>query len=79
MDADGSTDLTGAAAKGVVSLFNINPLVTVLVLAILALLWLVKYLIKRNEVQGDKVTDALINNTAAFSEFKEMVRAIIKN
>lgn len=77
MGPDETTDLSNAAAKGVASLFNIDPLVTVLVLAIMALLWLVRYLIQRNQEQGDKITDALINNTAVVAEFKEMVRALI--
>jgi len=70
-------DIGNAAAKGIVSLFEINLLVTVLVLAILALLWLVRYLIQRNERQGDKMTEAFINNTAIIAEFKEMIRAAI--
>ena len=70
-------DIGNAAAKGIVSLFEINPLVTVLVLAILALLWLVRYLIQRNERQGDKMTEAFIANTAVIAELKEMIRAAI--
>jgi len=77
MEGDDVTEISGAAAKGIASLFNIDPLVTVLVLAILALLWLVRYLIQRNEKQGDKITDALIENTAVIAEFKEMIRAVI--
>lgn len=70
-------DIGGAAAQGIVSLFNIDPLTTVLVLIILALIWLVRYLIQRNERQNDKVTDALLDNTAIISEFKEMIRALM--
>lgn len=77
MEGTEVTEIGSAAAKGVTSLFEINALVTVLVLAVLALLWLVRYLIQRNERQGDKIMEALINNTAALSEFKEMVRAFI--
>lgn len=71
-----ATDLTGAAAQGVTSLFQITPLVTVLVLIILALIWLVRYLIERNERQGEKVTDALVNNTAALTALKETVHVV---
>ncbi len=70
-------DISGAAAQGIVSLFNIDPLVTVLVLVNIALVWLARYLIQRNEKQNDKVTQALIENTAVIAEFKEMVRALM--
>lgn len=71
--------ISTAAAQGVASLFTINPLVTVLVLFILCLLWFCKYLIKRNEEQNEKITQALINNTKVVAEFKEVIRAIQKN
>lgn len=44
-------------------------------LVIFALCWMVRYLIKRNDDLNKVVTDALVNNTAVISEFKEMVRA----
>lgn len=72
-----SVDLTGAAASGVESLFHVNELTTVLVLIILALAWYVRYLILRTEKQGDRITDALIQNTGIISELKEMIRAAL--
>ncbi len=52
-----------------------GALVAFMLLVILALAWFVRYLLQRNESQSKVITDALINNTAVISEFKEMVRA----
>lgn len=52
-----------------------TALIALMLLIILALAWFVKYLINRNDAQNKIVIDALINNTAVISEFKEMVRA----
>lgn len=68
-------DITEAAAEGISSLFHIDPLVTVLVLSNLALVWLARYLIQRNERQSDKITNALVNNTAALIALKEVIHA----
>ena len=68
--------LVGTASKGIESLFYINPLVTVLVLLVMVLISLCAYLIKRNEAQNEKVMQVLVNNTAAITEFKEVLRAL---
>jgi len=52
-----------------------GALCSFMLIVILALAWFVRYLIHRNDAQNKVITDALINNTAVISEFKEMVRA----
>lgn len=52
-----------------------GALAAFMLLVILALLWLVKYLIKRNETLTDKVMSVVENNTAAFEKWTEVQRA----
>lgn len=68
--------MADAAASGVKSLFGIAPIVTILVLAVLLLLWFIKSLMKDLKENQNKTTDALISNTAIISSFQEVIRAL---
>lgn len=75
----GPNTLEAASANGINSLFAINPLTTVLVLAIMGLCWFIKSLMNDLRDAHQKAIDTLVSNTAVMSEMKEMVRAAIQN
>lgn len=70
-------DITKAAANGVNSLWNIAPIVTILVLIILALLWFISALLKDAREERTLNRAALQGNTAILSELKELIRGAI--
>lgn len=63
--------------KGVSSLMNLGPLVTLLLLVILGQFWIIKCFIKDAKDERTLNRDALMNNTAVISEFKELIRGAI--
>lgn len=75
----GPNTIEAAGANGINSLFAVNPLTTVLVLAIMGLCWFVKSLMNDLRDAHQKAIDTLISNTTVMSEMKEMVRAAIQN
>jgi len=70
-------DITKAAANGVNSLWDIAPIVTILVLIILALLWFISALLKDAREERTLNRAALQGNTAILSELKELIRGAI--
>lgn len=73
----GPQTIEAASANGINSLFAINPLTTVLVLAIMGLCWFIRSLMNDLRDAHNKAIDTLVANTAVVSEMKEMVRAAI--
>lgn len=69
--------LTGAAANGVNSLWNISPLVTALVLAIMLLLYGVRALLLDAKEERSLYRQTLIENTKAFNSLQEIIRVAI--
>jgi hypothetical protein len=59
---------------GVKELLSVSPLVTALVLGIICLMWFIKTLLKEAKEERTLNREALINNTAVISEFKELIR-----
>lgn len=72
-----TSTIEGAASEGIASLFGISPVVTILVLMIIALLWFVRYLLVDAQGERQLNRDALNNSTAVISELKEMIRGAI--
>lgn len=67
--------------KGVEQLLSVSPLVTALILVIVVLIWFIRDLLKSSKEDrmlsredAKHSTNALINNTAVISEFKELIR-----
>lgn len=72
-------DIEGAAAEGIKSLFGVDPLTTALVLAILALLWFIRFLLLDAREERKLNRDALTNATTVIAELKEMIRGAINS
>lgn len=70
-------DLTKAAASGVTDLMQITPMITLLILIILALLWFIRSLLIDARTERQLNRDALIGNTAILSELKELIRGAV--
>lgn len=71
------TGLEGAAAGGVSDLMKISPVVTILVLVIMALGWFIRSLLSDARDERKLNRDALTNSTAVIAELKELVRGAI--
>lgn len=69
--------IEGTISTGVTSLFGIAPIVTILVLIIIALCWFIRQLLADAKTDRKMVLDVVVSNTAVISEFKEMVRGAI--
>lgn len=78
MDAASTPSIEAALGHGVRQLFDITPIVTILVLIIFGLCLFIRELLKdaRNERQLNR--DALNNSTALLAEMKGMLYALAK-
>lgn len=65
-----------SASKGLSSLMDISPLVTVLVLVIMGLCWFIRGLLQDIRDDRKSMTDALISNTAVITTHNELLRDI---
>jgi len=72
------TSLEHAASSGAASLFTLGPIVTILVLAIMGLIWFIKSLLQDARDERKLNRDALVNVTTVITELKEIVRHVIK-
>lgn len=69
--------MEGAAANGVNSLWNIAPVVTILVLAIIVLLWFIRNQLLDAKEERKVVRDALTGNTAVLARLEELIRTTV--
>lgn len=69
--------LTGAAANGVNSLWNIGPVVTILVLAVMLLVYTVRALLLDAKEERGLYRDTLKENTKAFEKLQEIINVAI--
>lgn len=69
--------ITGAAANGVNSLWNISPVVTILVLMVLVLLYGIRALLLDAKNERTLYRQTLVDNTKAFNGLQEVIRAAI--
>ena len=70
-------ELSKAAGNGINSLWDIAPVVTVLVLIILALMWFISQLLKDAREERALNREALKGNTVILTELKEVIRGAI--
>ncbi len=70
-------EITGAAAKGVNSLWDIAPVVSILVLAIMVLLYFIRGLLMDAKEERKANRDALIGNTAVLARLEELILATV--
>lgn len=70
-------ELTKAAADGVTSVMGVSPIVTILMLIILAMAWFIRMLLLDAKEERRVTRDALIGNTAILSELKELIRGAV--
>lgn len=61
---------------GLAELLKLGAVVTVLVLAIVILLWFIRELLRDAKQERQLNRDALVNNTAVLSELKELIRHV---
>lgn len=69
--------MAGAAANGVNSLWNISPVVTVLVLMCGILLYFIRSLLIDAKEERNLYRQTLIDNTKAFNSLQEIIRVAI--
>ena len=69
--------MAGAAANGVNSLWNISPVVTVLVLMCGILLYFIHSLLIDAKEERNLYRQTLIDNTKAFNSLQEIIRVAI--
>lgn len=69
--------MANAAANGVNSLWNISPIVTILVLLNMFLFYFVRALLLDAKEERSLYRKSLIDNTEAFNGLKEIIRAAI--
>lgn len=69
--------MAGAAANGVNSLWNISPVVTVLVLMCGILLYFIRNLLIDAKEERNLYRQTLIDNTKAFNSLQEIIRVAI--
>lgn len=70
-------ELQGAAANGVNGLWHIAPVVSVLVLAIMVLLYFIRGLLLDAKEERKVMRDALVANTAVLARLEELIRATV--
>lgn len=69
--------LAGAASTGVNSLWNISPVVTILVLTVMVLLYGIRALLIDAKEQRNLYCQTLIENTKALNGLQEVIRVAI--
>ena len=69
--------IEGAVSEGIVSLFDISPITTLLILMIVSLLWFIRHLLIDAKEERHLNRDALNNSTAVISELKELIRGAL--
>lgn len=69
--------LAGAATNGLNSLWNIGPIVTILLLLILALIYFIRALLIDAKEERGLYRQTLIDNTKALNSLQEVIRAAI--
>lgn len=74
---DDMTDIAGAAANGINSLWHIAPIVTILVLVIIVLLYFIRLLLQDAREERKVVRDTLAGNTAVMSRLEELIRTTV--
>lgn len=69
--------ITGAAATGLNSLWNLAPIVTILILIILALVYLLRALLLDAKEERSLYRQTLMENTKAFNSLQEIIRVAL--
>ena len=69
--------IVGSATHGLDSLWNLAPIVTVLVLAILALCYFVRALLLDAKEERNLYRQTLMENTKALNSLQEIIRVAI--
>jgi hypothetical protein len=77
MQAIMEQQLAGAASNGINSLWNISPVVTVLVLIVGILIYGIRALLIDAKTERALYRQTLVDNTKAFNGLQEVIRAAI--
>lgn len=67
----------GAASNGINSLWNISPVVTILVLIVMVLLYGTRALLNDAKIERALYRQTLVDNTKALDGLQEVIRAAI--
>lgn len=63
---------------GFTDLMKLAPIITLLCIIVIVMGWFIKSLLADAKEERRLNRDALINNTAVISEFKELVRGLVQ-